>query len=221
MSIKLLTIGDSGVGKTCLLLRFVSGSFFTDDGSNGALFARTTIGVDYKSKHLVLDGVGTKLQVWDTAGQERFRTITTSYYRGAHGILLVYDVGDRSSFESIRGWIKHTDKHADVKVCKLLMGNKSDLLARGSQNLPPGHVTTEEGKRLAEEFGIPFIEASAKSDINVEEGFVLLARLVKKRLDDDKLAKEMAAAGLSPIKLQGKKDDGEAEEGAGGAGGCC
>ena len=119
MQIKLLMIGDSGVGKTCLLLRYANDSF-------SPTFI-TTIGIDFKIKNVDIDGTRIKLQIWDTAGQERFRTITTSYFRGAQGILLVYDVTDRRSFESIRNWISQIQQHADVHVNKILVGNKCDM----------------------------------------------------------------------------------------------
>lgn len=170
IQIKLLMIGDSGVGKTCLLLRYANDSF-------SPTFI-TTIGIDFKIKNIDIDGTKIKLQIWDTAGQERFRTITTSYFRGAQGILLVYDVTDRRSFESIRNWISQIQQHADVHVNKLLVGNKCDMLDEKV-------VSTEEGEKLAKEFGIPFYECSAKNDINVDESFISIARGVKDRLVAD------------------------------------
>ncbi|KAJ8760542.1 hypothetical protein K2173_015209 [Erythroxylum novogranatense] len=116
--IKLLLIGDSGVGKSCLLLRFSDGSFTTS--------FITTIGIDFKIRTIELDGKRIKLQIWDAAGQERFRTITTAYYRGAMGILLVYDVTDESSF-NIRNWIRNIEQHASDNVNKILIGNKADM----------------------------------------------------------------------------------------------
>jgi len=170
MQIKLLMIGDSGVGKTCLLLRYANDSF-------SPTFI-TTIGIDFKIKNVEIDGKRIKLQIWDTAGQERFRTITTSYFRGAQGILLVYDVTDRRSFESIRNWISQIQQHADVHVNKILCGNKCDMTDEKV-------VSTEEGQKLAKEFGIEFWEASAKNDVNVEASFISIARNVKDRLIAD------------------------------------
>lgn len=117
--VKLLLIGDSGVGKSCLLLRFSDDSFTTS--------FITTIGIDFKIRTIELDGKRVKLQIWDTAGQERFRTITTAYYRGAMGILLVYDVTDKATFENIRNWIKNIELHASNNVNKMLIGNKADM----------------------------------------------------------------------------------------------
>merc|ERR1711907_636935 len=114
--IKLLLIGDSGVGKSCLLCRY------SDDVFNASFI--TTIGIDFKIRTIELDGKRIKLQIWDTAGQERFRTITTAYYRGAMGILLVYDVTDETSFNNIRQWVKNIEANAQDNVNKILIGNK-------------------------------------------------------------------------------------------------
>eukprot|EP01035_Chromulina_nebulosa_P019216 gene19216-25067_t len=170
MQIKLLMIGDSGVGKTCLLLRYANDSF-------SPTFI-TTIGIDFKIKNIQLDGKRIKLQIWDTAGQERFRTITTSYFRGAQGILLVYDVTDRQTFVSIRNWVAQIQMHADVNVNKILIGNKCDINDHRV-------VSFEEGESLAKEYNIHFFETSAKQDINVEKSFLTIATDVKNRLIAD------------------------------------
>ncbi|KAK8496608.1 hypothetical protein V6N13_024759 [Hibiscus sabdariffa] len=168
--IKLLLIGDSGVGKSCLLLRFSDGSFTTS--------FITTIGIDFKIRTIELDGKGIKLQIWDTAGQERFRTITTAYYRGAMGILLVYDVTDESSFNNIRNWIRNIEQHASDNVNKVLVGNKADM------DESKRAVPTSKGQALADEYGIKFFETSAKTNLNVEEVFFSIARDIKQRLVD-------------------------------------
>lgn len=167
--IKLLLIGDSGVGKSCLLLRFC------DDAYTPSFI--TTIGIDFKIRTIELDGKRIKLQIWDTAGQERFRTITTAYYRGAMGILLVYDVTDEKSFENIRNWYSNIDQHASEGVNKILIGNKSDSIDKKV-------VPEEQGRELAAELKIPFMETSAKANTNVEEAFFSLARDIKTRLID-------------------------------------
>jgi len=182
MQIKLLMIGDSGVGKTCLLLRYANDSF-------SPTFI-TTIGIDFKIKNVDIQGTRIKLQIWDTAGQERFRTITTSYFRGAQGILLVYDVTDRRSFESIRNWISQIQQHADVHVNKILVGNKCDMVDEKV-------VSTAEGQKLASEFGIPFAEVSAKNDIKVDESFQSLAAAVKDRLIADGAGGPAKQSGLN------------------------
>ncbi|KTW28020.1 GTP-binding protein ypt2 [Pneumocystis carinii B80] len=167
--IKLLLIGDSGVGKSCLLLRF-SDDFFTPSFI-------TTIGIDFKIRTIELDGKRIKLQIWDTAGQERFRTITAAYYRGAMGILIVYDVTDEKSFQNVRLWVSNVEQHASEGVNKILVGNKCDWEERRV-------ISEEQGQALAQEFGIPFLETSAKSNINVDDAFFCLARGIKKRLID-------------------------------------
>mmetsp|Transcript_7641 Transcript_7641/g.15209 ORF Transcript_7641/g.15209 Transcript_7641/m.15209 type:complete len:202 (+) Transcript_7641:492-1097(+) len=192
MQIKLLMIGDSGVGKTCLLLRYANDSF-------SPTFI-TTIGIDFKIKNVEIDQKRVKLQIWDTAGQERFRTITTSYFRGAQGILLVYDVTDRRSFESIRNWIAQIQQHADVHVNKILVGNKCDMTEEKA-------VSTAEGQALASEYGIGFFEASAKNDIMVEQSFISIAGAVK-----DRLIRDGGAKAQGTFKPQGGKEK---------KGGCC
>ncbi|XP_016356326.1 ras-related protein Rab-13-like isoform X2 [Sinocyclocheilus anshuiensis] len=119
---KLLLIGDSGVGKTCLIIRFA------EDNFNSTYIS--TIGIDFKVKTIEFEGKKVKLQVWDTAGQERFKTITTAYYRGAMGIILVYDITDEKSFENIQNWMKSIKENASVGVSQMLLGNKCDIEAK-------------------------------------------------------------------------------------------
>jgi Ras-related protein Rab-1A len=116
-----------------------------------------------------------KLQIWDTAGQERFKTITASYYKGAHGIILVYDITDRQSFKDIENWLAEVDKYGNENVVKLLVGNKSDLEASRQ-------VKTEEGKTLADSLGIKFLETSAKDAVNVEKAFTTLSNEIKSKV---------------------------------------
>merc|ERR1712087_389523 len=141
-------IGDSGVGKSCLLLRFA------DDTYTESYIS--TIGVDFKIRTLDLEGKTCKLQIWDTAGQERFRTITSSYYRGAHGIIIVYDVTDKESFNNVKHWIQEIEKYAADGVKKLLVGNKCDLQSKRA-------VTTDEAQELADSLGIQFIKTRVAS----------------------------------------------------------
>nr|AAM64619.1 putative Ras-like GTP-binding protein [Arabidopsis thaliana] len=168
--IKLLLIGDSGVGKSCLLLRFSDDTFTTS--------FITTIGIDFKIRTVELDGKRIKLQIWDTAGQERFRTITTAYYRGAMGILLVYDVTDESSFNNIRNWMKNIEQHASDNFNKILVGNKADM------DESKRAVPTAKGQALADEYGIKFFETSAKTNLNVENVFMSIAKDIKQRLTE-------------------------------------
>ncbi|KFO24681.1 Ras-related protein Rab-8A [Fukomys damarensis] len=143
---KLLLIGDSGVGKTCVLFRF------SEDAFNSTFIS--TIGIDFKIRTIELDGKRIKLQIWDTAGQERFRTITTAYYRGAMGIMLVYDITNEKSFDNIRNWIRNIEE-------KMILGNKCDVNDKRQ-------VSRERGEKLALDYGIKFMETSAKANINVE-----------------------------------------------------
>ncbi|KJE94121.1 Rab8a protein [Capsaspora owczarzaki ATCC 30864] len=165
---KLLLIGDSGVGKTCVLFRF------SDDAFNATFIS--TIGIDFKIRTIELDGKKIKLQIWDTAGQERFRTITTAYYRGAMGIMLVYDVTQDKTFENIKNWIRNIEQHASEDVEKMILGNKCDVDDKRV-------VTKERGEQLAREYNVRFFETSAKANINVEEAFLTIARDIKKKID--------------------------------------
>ncbi|XP_020083631.1 ras-related protein RABC2a-like isoform X2 [Ananas comosus] len=156
-SFKILLIGDSGVGKSSLLVTFISNQL--EDLS-------PTIGVDFKVKFLTIGGKKLKLTIWDTAGQERFRTVTSSYYRGAQGILLVYDVTRRETFTNLADvWAKEVELYSTNRDCiKILIGNKVD---KESERM----VTREEGVSFAKESGCLFLECSAKTQENVEKCF--------------------------------------------------
>lgn len=155
------------MGKSCLLLRFA------DDTYTESYIS--TIGVDFKIRTVDLDGKVIKLQIWDTAGQERFRTITSSYYRGAHGIIVVYDVTDQESFNNVKQWLNEIDRYANENVNKLLVGNKSDLSDKKV-------VDSQTAKAFADEIGIPFLETSAKNSTNVEQAFMTMAAEIKNRM---------------------------------------
>jgi len=203
---KLLLIGDSGVGKSCLLLRFA------DDTYTESYIS--TIGVDFKIRTIELDGKTVKLQIWDTAGQERFRTITSSYYRGAHGIIIVYDITDRESFDNVKQWLSEIDRYACENVNKLLVGNKCDMDSKRQ-------VEYEEAKAFADERGIPFLETSAKDATNVEKAFIQMAGDIKNRMAMVPQAEEAASGSGAP---RGTVAVGRGEtvgKGAGGGGGCC
>jgi Ras-related protein Rab-1A len=164
---KLLLIGDSGVGKSCLLLRFAENTYTTDYVS--------TIGVDFKIRTIELDGKTIKLQIWDTAGQERFRTITSSYYRGAHGIIIVYDVTDQESFNNVNQWLQEIDRYATSNVQKLLVGNKCDLTDKKV-------VDYAVAKEFADARGIKLLETSAAESTNVEQAFILMSKQIKEQM---------------------------------------
>ncbi|KAA8911768.1 small GTP-binding protein, partial [Sphaerosporella brunnea] len=169
---KLLLIGDSGVGKSCLLLRFA------DDTYTESYIS--TIGVDFKIRTIELDGKTVKLQIWDTAGQERFRTITSSYYRGAHGICVVFDVTDMDSFNNVKQWLQEIDRYATEGVNKLLVGNKSDMADKKVVDYTVAKATSPD--EFADSLGIPFLETSAKNATNVEQAFLTMARQIKERM---------------------------------------
>jgi len=161
---KLLLIGDSGVGKSSLLLRFADDTFTESYIS--------TIGVDFKIRTVQLEGKTVKLQIWDTAGQERFRTITSSYYRGAQGIIIVYDVTDKDSFNNVKQWLHEIDRYASEDVKKLLVGNKSDLDDKRE-------TTYAEAEEEAKNLRMQFLETSAKNSTNVEKAFMAMAKEIK------------------------------------------
>ncbi|OJA12519.1 hypothetical protein AZE42_07159 [Rhizopogon vesiculosus] len=183
-----------GVGKSCLLLRFC------DDRWTPLIVA--TIGIDFKIRTIELDGKHIKLQIWDTSGLERFRTITTAYYRGAMGILLVYDVTNERSFNNIRNWHANVGQHASEGVNKILIGNKSDWTDKRA-------VTEDQGRALAEELDMKFMETSVKANEGVEEAFFALASDCKARIDSQADAEGGASdsnhhlVGFSPTLFQG------------------
>ncbi|KAG8988443.1 hypothetical protein FRB94_000699 [Tulasnella sp. JGI-2019a] len=158
LNIKLLLIGNSSVGKSSLLLRFADETFLTEDESSA------TIGVDFRVSKMEVNGRRVKLSIWDTAGQERFRTITSSYYRGAQGIILVYDVSNRESFEALPRWLSEVETYVNAAVVKILVGNKVDKEFSRA-------VSEDEGAKFAERMGTLFVEASAKTSVGVHEAF--------------------------------------------------
>jgi len=172
---KVLLLGNSNVGKSSLFLRFV------DDIWNDTFVP--TIGVDFKIKTFEVDGKKIKMQIWDTAGQERFKNIISSYYRGAHGILVIYDVTDKESFKNITNWLIEIEKNAGKNILKVLIGNKCDLDDKRV-------VTYSQGKEFADNYGLKFIETSAKKNLNVVEAFETLGRELMNENMDTKVTKQ-------------------------------
>ncbi|KAK2725416.1 ras-related protein Rab-35-like [Artemia franciscana] len=173
---KLLIIGDSGVGKSSLLIRFSDNVF-----SHNYI---TTIGVDFKIKTLEVNGQRVKLQIWDTAGQERFRTITSTYYRGTHGVIIVYDVTNGQTFANVKRWLLEIDQNCD-SVCKVLVGNKNDMPERKV-------VETEDAERFARQMKVPLFETSAKDNKNVEDMFMCITRNVLRMKLEQKTRQSVA-----------------------------
>ena len=195
---KVLLLGNSNVGKSSLFLRFV------DDIWNDTFVP--TIGVDFKIKTFNIDSKKIKMQIWDTAGQERFKNIIASYYRGAHGILLLYDVTDKDSFKNLSNWLIEIEKNASKNVLKVLIGNKCDLEDKRL-------VTFNQGKEFADTYGLKFIETSAKKNLNVNEAFETLGRELMiasadKKVNKTKDTKKISVAKAQDLNVQKK-------------GGCC
>ena len=174
---KVILVGDSGAGKTSVLGRF------TDDCFTESFLS--TIGVDFKIKTVALgDNKVMKLQVWDTSGQERFRSITQSYYRGAHAAIVVYDISSLDSFQAVPGWLEGVTKFCSESVLVMLLGNKSDLDSKRQ-------VLIADAQQMAEGYEIPlFFEVSAKSGMNVEQAFVALAERYKQSMQTNARACE-------------------------------
>ncbi|PNH07180.1 GTP-binding protein yptV4 [Tetrabaena socialis] len=164
---KYIIIGDTGVGKSCLLLQFTDKRFRP--------MHDLTIGVEFGARMISIEGKQVKLRIWDTAGQESFRSITRSYYRGAAGALLVYDSTRRETFNHLARWLDDVRQQAYPNMSIVLIGNKCDLTHRRA-------VSTEEGAQFAKEHGLIFLETSARTAYNVEEAFMNTAREIYKKV---------------------------------------
>lgn len=165
---KIVMVGDSGVGKTNLISRYLKNEFNTS--------SKATVGIEFGNKKLQIDNKNIKTQIWDTAGQERFRSITSAYYRGAHGAIIVYDITNTESFNDVERWLHDLRNNGDEKICIMLIGNKLDLKDKRT-------VTEEQGKNKAKDAGLLFIETSAQSSENVNNAF---EEIIKKIYDINK-----------------------------------
>eukprot|EP01116_Phalansterium_solitarium_P003952 TRINITY_DN1479_c1_g1_i1.p2 TRINITY_DN1479_c1_g1~~TRINITY_DN1479_c1_g1_i1.p2 ORF type:complete len:201 (-),score=77.84 TRINITY_DN1479_c1_g1_i1:388-990(-) len=192
---KYIVIGPSGVGKSCLLLQFTDKRFHTDHD--------LTIGVEFGARMITIEGKQVKLQIWDTAGQESFRSITRSYYRGAHGALLVYDITRRETFNHLKGWLAEVRENSNKEMIIMLLGNKSDLEHKRA-------ITYEEGKKFAQDNGLIFMETSAKTAANVDEAFLETARQIYNKVK--------AGSDMEPAKPKPAKTPVDAQQPSGGCG---
>lgn len=186
---KIVVIGDSAVGKSNLLSRFARNEFDSN--------SKATIGVEFQTQVVDIDGKEIKAQIWDTAGQERFRAVTSAYYRGAVGALIVYDITRRTSFDSVKRWLDELGTHCDTAIARMLVGNKCDLDSIRE-------VSRDEGKSLAEEESLFFMETSALDSTNVEAAFEVVIREIynnmsRKILNSDSYKAELTANRVSLV----------------------
>ncbi|KAK8641432.1 hypothetical protein V6N13_010837 [Hibiscus sabdariffa] len=176
---KIVLIGDSGVGKSNILSRFTRNEF--------CLESKSTIGVEFATRTLQVEGKTVKAQIWDTAGQERYRAITSAYYRGAAGALLVYDITKRQTFDNVQRWLRELRDHADSNIVIMMAGNKSDLNHLRA-------VSEEDGSALAEREGLSFLETSALEATNIEKAFHTVLNEIYLIVNRKALAAQEAAA---------------------------
>ncbi|GKB16609.1 Ras-related protein Rab11C, partial [Tanacetum coccineum] len=184
--LKIVLIGDSGVGKSNILSRFTRNEFYLE--------SKATIGVEFATRTLQVEGKTIKAQIWDTAGQERYRAITSAYYRGAVGALLVYDITKRPTFDNVQRWLRELRANADSNIVVLMAGNKSDL-----DHLRA--VTAQDGQSLAEKEGLSFLETSALEAVNIEKAFQTILTEIYHIISKKALATQEA---LGPNGLPGK-----------------
>lgn len=189
---KVVLIGNAGVGKTCLVRRFTQGLFPPGQGA--------TIGVDFMIKNVEVDGEKVKLQIWDTAGQERFRSITQSYYRSAHALILVYDVSCQPTFDCLPDWLREIEQYASNKVLRVLVGNKID---RDDREIP-----RPIGEEFAQIHDMYFLETSAKEADNVETLFMEIATRLTHEAKSNEGSGATAAAAAARYDLHVNGDGG-------------
>jgi len=168
---KIIIIGDSGVGKSNILGRYLHNEFKHD--------TKSTVGVEFGSKQLKVDGINIKLQIWDTAGEERYRAITSAYYKGSKGCFIVYDITSEISFENVEKWYEEIRKSAEKEISVILVGNKCDLENERK-------VSIEMGQNKAKNLNCPFFETSALNNTNIEAVFQNISENIYNRCKNDK-----------------------------------
>ncbi|XP_054805759.1 ras-related protein RABA5e-like [Prosopis cineraria] len=203
---KIVIIGDSAVGKSNLLSRYARNEFNPH--------SKATIGVEFQTQSLEIDGKEVKAQIWDTAGQERFRAVTSAYYRGAVGALIVYDITRRTTFESVGRWLDELKTHCDTSVAMMLVGNKCDLV-------DIRNVSVEEGKSLAESEGLFFMETSALDSTNVDTAFEMVIREIYNNVSRKVLNSDTYKAELSVNRVSLVNDGTNASKQSRGYFSCC
>ncbi|KAI4382032.1 hypothetical protein MLD38_008044 [Melastoma candidum] len=187
---KVVLIGDSAVGKSQILSRFARNEFSLD--------SKATIGVEFQTRTMLIQHKSVKAQIWDTAGQERYRAVTSAYYRGAVGAMLVYDITRRQSFDHIPRWLEELRGHADKNIVIMLIGNKTDLDDQRA-------IPTEDAKEFAEKEGLFFLETSALNATNVETAFLTVLTEIFNIVNKKSLVAGEAQANGNPASLSGKK----------------
>ena len=192
MMIKVILIGDSGVGKTNIMSKFLKNQFLEN--------SKATVGVEFGSKLFIHENHKIKAQIWDTAGQERYKSITSAYYKGAKGALIVYDITNKFTFESVDKWVQDLNSYGDKNLTLLLVGNKSDLEDKRQ-------IMKEDGEEKAKSFNLGFIETSACSGDNIDQAFdIMLKEVLKKYVVENDINDEFEASGGKNIELD-KKDN--------------
>lgn len=186
---KVLILGDAGVGKSSLLIRFTSGRFPEAYESN--------IGVDFLRRNVNVRGKTVALKIWDTAGQERFRHITSSYFRGAQGMLIVYDVTDPLSFENVEHWIESANRYTTNRICRMLVGNKIDLLETAEESVP-----VEKAREVASKHSMSLFQTSAKEGTAIDEPFLNLADELLSMIQPDKTDNSSKSSDTLRLKAQ-------------------
>ena len=189
---KIIIIGDSGVGKSNILGRYLHNEFRED--------TKSTVGVEFGSKKMVIENIPIKLQIWDTAGQERFHSITKNIYRNANGVLFVYDITNQESFNNIKNWIKDLDNIKSDDIKSIIIGNKIDLEDKRI-------INKSDLENLANKYKMSFLEVSAKNNININEAFDLMVNEILKEKDENTIIKLFSRKTKSDLSISTEKQE--------------